>query len=96
MPVALVAPASEGGNGRRNRRSPRAQRPGPVVQIFKATTNPAAAIDAQALVTKDTLTFTQLATLQAMLAGVQSLLEEARSAIAFRVLETDQPHRAAR
>jgi hypothetical protein len=91
--LVAVAPAgqgNQGSNGRRKRRSSTAQRPGPVVQVFKAPTDSAVAVDRTVVVMPGAPTFIQLAALQEMLAGLQSLLEQAQQAREFRILETDR------
>ena len=87
--VATFVSSTEASTSRRNRRGPTAQRPGPVVQIFKASTDSAVAVDGAAAM-RSTPTFRELAALQEALAGVQSLLEQAQGARAFSVFEGDQ------
>lgn len=78
---------------RRKRRVAADQRPGPVVQIFKAlvedrSEDRSAGAD-NTPVQHHAVTRAQLATLAEMLAGVQSVLDDIRRARAFRVLDSE-------
>jgi predicted metal-dependent phosphotriesterase family hydrolase len=57
-----------------------------VVQVFKAVADKVASTGAPLATHTDVPTFAQLRALARMLAGVQSILEEAQRASAFRVL----------
>ena len=79
-------PATQSVPLRRARRTSSVQRPGPVVQVFKAVADKVASTGAPLATHTDVPTFAQLRALARMLAGVQSILEEAQRASAFRVL----------
>jgi hypothetical protein len=82
---------------RRKRRVAAVQRPGPVVQIFKAAVDDRAEDGRDTTgVHGETVTRAQVAVLAEMLASVQSILEDVQRARAFRVLDPDAgPPRAA-
>lgn len=79
---------------RRKRRVAAHQRPGPVVQIFKAPADDRGDDDHRrdAAAVGDGVTHAQLAFLAEMLADVQSVLDDIQRARAFRVLDTDSVH----
>ena len=76
---------------RRGTRAASVQRPGPVVHLFKAAADGLAPASAPLATPAEVPTFAQLRALAHMLTGVQSILDEAGRASAFRVLASDRP-----
>lgn len=74
---------------RRKRRVAAEQRPGPVVQVFKAAVDERGGDAAEATAVQgEHMTAVQLSTLAQLLAGIQPLLEDIRRARAFRLVDS--------